>query len=165
MAGVFSHLRDLAQAGYRLVIITNQSAIGRGMCSEVDYQQLTQWMLQELAAQGIHLAGVYHCPHLPDDGCECRKPAPGMILRAAREHDLDLSTSWMIGDRESDMEAARRAGVARRVLIDPNRLDGPASDSADMIFSSLVEATRWIVGCRETSRMQGGMKRDDGCGA
>jgi D-glycero-D-manno-heptose 1,7-bisphosphate phosphatase len=115
--GCVDALKTLRQAGYALVIVTNQSGIGRGYYSEQDYQQLTQWYLQQLQQLGVDVLGVYHCPHTPEDGCHCRKPEPGLLLQAAAEHNVTMKESLMIGDKLSDMEAARAAGVSSCYLI------------------------------------------------
>ena len=123
--GAIAMLQRLAGEGYLLIVITNQSGIARGLYSEDDYQQLTRRYRDELARQGVDLAAVYHCPHHPEGivaefarACDCRKPAPGMILRAIREHDLDPASSMLIGDSERDLEAGRAAGVGRLLLVE-----------------------------------------------
>ncbi len=116
-AGVLATLPALVRRGYRIIVVTNQSGIGRGYFNEEQYRGLTAWMRQQLMEQHAPITAVYHCPHLPEDACECRKPEPGMLLDAARRHAVDLQRSWMIGDRETDIEAARRAGVAHTIRI------------------------------------------------
>jgi D-glycero-D-manno-heptose 1,7-bisphosphate phosphatase len=118
-------MQSLANEGYLLVVITNQSGIARGYFSEADYQLLTDRYLAALGAQGIRVAGVYHCPHHPQGtvaqftrSCDCRKPAPGMILRAIRELDIDPAASILIGDSERDIEAGRAAGIGRLVRVE-----------------------------------------------
>ena len=122
--GVLQGARRLAGLGYALVVVTNQSGIGRGMYGEDDFRRLTEWMVQAFASAGAAIAGVYFCPHHPTEAtgayrtaCRCRKPAPGMLLDAAAELHLDLPASVMFGDRASDMQAARAAGVGRRVVL------------------------------------------------
>lgn len=115
--GIFAVMRTLAEKGYLLVVVTNQSGIGRGYYTEDDFRRVTDWMLNRLEKENIEIAGVYSCPHSPEAGCDCRKPAPGMFLQALREHDIDPTVSWMIGDKSSDMEAAAAAGIQNRVLI------------------------------------------------
>jgi len=117
--GIFEALRAIAELGYRLIIVTNQSGIGRGFYSEEEFAALTEWMLAQLAGEGISIDGVFHCPHLPRDRCACRKPAPGMILEAARRLQIELRDSWLIGDRDSDIAAAHAAGIRRTILFDP----------------------------------------------
>ena len=121
LPGVPEALRSLGKAGYQLIVISNQSGIGRGFYSEADLEELNRRIahhLQELWA--IEMTGFYHCPHHPTDAlgdyltrCECRKPAPGMILRAAEEHNIDLAGSLLVGDKRSDIEAGKAAGVGR----------------------------------------------------
>jgi D-glycero-D-manno-heptose 1,7-bisphosphate phosphatase len=117
MPDVFPVLRELTVRGYALIIVTNQSGIGRGYYTVEDFETLTAWMRNRLAEEGVELAGVYSCPHSPESNCGCRKPAPGMFLQAICEHGIDPEQSWMIGDKPSDMEAAAAAGVRNRVLI------------------------------------------------
>ena len=121
--GAVDAMRRLAEAGYLLVIVTNQSGIARGLFDEAAYATLTRHMLEELARAGVAIAGVYHCPHL--DGCDCRKPAPGMIQRALGEHAIDATASILIGDKGSDIAAGRAAGVGRCFLVGGAR-DGDA---------------------------------------
>ena len=110
---IFDLCRKYASEGYIILIITNQAGIAKGLYTEVDFKKLTAWMLKQFRKHGIIISKVYHCPHHPDiDGlCECRKPAPGMILQAIREFDLDISECILIGDKETDLEAGRRAGI------------------------------------------------------
>lgn len=115
--GLFAALREFARAGYLLVVVTNQSGIGRGYYSEADFLKLSQYMLDELKKQEIKIEKIYHCPHAPEQNCPCRKPAPGMILRAASELCLDLKSSILIGDKQSDIQAAKQAGVGRAYLL------------------------------------------------
>jgi D-glycero-D-manno-heptose 1,7-bisphosphate phosphatase len=122
--GVLDGAHRLHALGFALVVVTNQSGIGRGLYSIGDYEQLTTWMKGRFAAVGAPLAGVYYCPHHPTDAqgayrrtCDCRKPAPGMLLAAAHELGIDLRASVLFGDKESDLLAARVAGVPVRVLL------------------------------------------------
>lgn len=109
LPGVTDSLRRLQDAGYLLIIITNQSGIARGYYSEKDFQKLNAWMINELRKQGVIITDVYYCPHLPDaqiedyrKDCECRKPKLGMYEQAVCEHDIDLSQSYAIGDKIRD---------------------------------------------------------------
>ena len=155
VAGVLPAAARLHRAGYALVVVTNQSGIGRGLYSEADFAALTDWMRAEFEAADAPLAGVYHCPHHPVDAtgahrvaCDCRKPAPGMLLRAARELDLDLSRSLMFGDRESDLQAAQAAGVQHRYLLATDGSGLPKASAtvpADACFSSLTAAVEKIL--------------------
>ena len=127
VAGAVDGMRRLQAAGFALVVVTNQSGIARGYYDEAALDRLHASLRASLAAQGIDLAAIEYCPHLPQAEvaryaleCDCRKPAPGMILRAARALDLDLAHSLLFGDKPSDIEAGRRAGVGRCVLLATN---------------------------------------------
>lgn len=117
MDGIFPVLRALAEKGYALIVVTNQSGIGRGYYTKEDFARVTEWMLAQFEAEGITIIAVYNCPHSPESNCACRKPAPGMFLKAIQDHSIDPSASWMIGDKSSDMQAAAAAGICNRVLL------------------------------------------------
>lgn len=152
LPGVVQGLRQLADAGYALVIITNQAGIAKGFYGESEYAVLTKYMCDLFARQGITLAGVYHCPHHPQGSvpayaidCACRKPAPGMLLRAAAELNLDLHRSVLVGDKPSDAAAGRSAGVRWTVLVESgHRLPDETSDIADHRCADLAQATAWV---------------------
>ncbi len=114
---IFDLLRLFVKYGYALFIVTNQSGIGRGYYTIEDFNTLTAWMVKRLEAEGIPIVSVHHCPHLPDEGCDCRKPALGMANAVLRHHAIDLSQSWMIGDKQSDIDFAHNAGIAHTVAI------------------------------------------------
>jgi D,D-heptose 1,7-bisphosphate phosphatase len=114
--GAIAALKELAGAGYRLIVVTNQSGIGRGMFTVDDMERVNQRLKDDLAKAGVSLDGIYYCPHRPDENCACRKPATGLVLQAAREHGLDLSKSWLIGDKCSDITAGRMANM-RTALV------------------------------------------------
>lgn len=147
-------MRVLTDAGYALVVVTNQAGIAKDLYDEATYSLLTRYMCELLASQGIMLAGVYHCPHHPEGRipslsieCGCRKPAPGMLLRATAELGLDLDRSVMVGDKISDTQAARLAGVARTALVETGHpLPDDALNHADYRCADLLEAARWITG-------------------
>lgn len=111
-------LRRLVAAGYLVIVITNQPGVALGLFDAVALERLAQALSDRLRVEGVELSGFYACPHAegPPD-CGCRKPAPGLLLQAAQEHQVDLSASWMIGDILNDVEAGRRAGC-RTVLLD-----------------------------------------------
>ncbi len=148
--GTLAACAQLHRWGFALVVVTNQTGVGRGLYTEADFQRLTAWMKDEFAAAGAPLAGVYHCPHHPEATlaafrrtCECRKPAPGLLLAAARELSLDLAHSVLFGDKSSDIEAATAAGVPQRVLLGINGGALPAADPASQAtarFASLADA-------------------------
>ncbi|MBV9773562.1 MAG: HAD family hydrolase, partial [Gemmatimonadetes bacterium] len=103
MPGAGEAVARLNRAGIPVVLVTNQSGIGRGYFTEADFRAVQARLAEVLAAAGARLDAVYYCPHGPDDGCDCRKPALGLWLRAAREMGLDLERSWYVGDRARDL--------------------------------------------------------------
>lgn len=111
-------LASLKKAGYLLVVVSNQSGIARGYYDEAALQELNACINRDLSELGINIDAFYHCPHHPQISgpCDCRKPAPGMILRAARELGIDLGASWLFGDKIADIEAARASGVRAALL-------------------------------------------------
>ncbi|MEO6891776.1 MAG: HAD family hydrolase [Ktedonobacteraceae bacterium] len=122
--GLGPELRTLQEAGFRLVVITNQAGIARGYFTEADLQDMHAYLTRELAQFGVQLAGIYYCPHHPEGvipelsrACDCRKPQPGMLLQAAQDLDLDLHSSWFIGDILDDVEAGNRADC-NTILVD-----------------------------------------------
>ena len=115
--GVAEGLSLLQSAGYRLAIVTNQSGIGRGLYTSEDFQDFQALLTRDLAARGVSIGAQYFCPHRPDEGCECRKPQPGLIRRACAELGASPGESWMVGDSETDMQLADRAGLRGGVLV------------------------------------------------
>lgn len=115
--GVFEALTHFQNLGYLVIIVTNQSGIGRGYYTEEDFQKLTAWMRKELLHVRIKIDAVYHCPHAPEANCACRKPQSGMFLKAIEDFDIDVKKSWMIGDKPSDIEAALGAGILNTILL------------------------------------------------
>ena len=141
LPGVFEALRAAQALDYALIVVTNQSGIARGYYSEEDYARLEAHMRSVFASEGVTFEGIYHCPHsLEVDGatpCACRKPQPGMILRAAADHAIDLALSILVGDKASDLAAASAVGVGRAYRV------GEAADSrslADVVRSLEISA-------------------------
>ena len=151
--GVFEACQAFHQAGYKIVIITNQSGIGRGYYTEEDFHHLTDWMKQEFANQGVPILDVYFCPHHPKKAqapylkvCDCRKPRPGMLLQAIAEHDLDAGESIMVGDKPSDMQAAANAGIRYKYLVTSGQaLSEDDKVLADAVYASLPELASAIL--------------------
>jgi len=110
LAGAGEALRTMKDLGFRLVLITNQSGIGRGYFPESMVHAQHERLTELLAPYGVEFDAIRFCPHTPGDGCECRKPMPGMLLDAGRELGSDFERSWMIGNAESDIAAGRAAG-------------------------------------------------------
>jgi len=149
--GIFELLREVQEQAYLLIVITNQAGIARGYYSEDDFHQLSHWMKARMKDKGIQLDAVYYCPFHPEHGIgkyrkksDCRKPAPGMIFKACRDFDIDLSASALIGDKNSDIAAGQRAGVGTNILFSPEALSRDEARSAFTI-SRLEEAKRLIL--------------------
>jgi D-glycero-D-manno-heptose 1,7-bisphosphate phosphatase len=117
--GIFEIISAYLNQGFLIIIITNQSGIARGYYTEDEYQKLTKWMINEFKTKGIDITKVYHCPHHPKvtGNCECRKPNPGMILKAINEFNINPANSILIGDKKSDILAGEKAGIGKNLYI------------------------------------------------
>jgi D-glycero-D-manno-heptose 1,7-bisphosphate phosphatase len=150
-------VRLINDAGLKAIVVTNQSGIARGMYTEGDLTAVHDRLIDQLGGQGARIDAVYYCPHHPDYGseryrkeCQCRKPQPGMLRAAAREHDIDLARSWVIGDKASDINLASAVG-ARGVLV----LTGYGSETLaqrerwpcepEFVSDNLLDAVRMIL--------------------
>ena len=114
-------LSSFHHAGFKIVIVTNQSAIGRGIMTYETAQDINNRLVKVIEKNGGRIDGVYVCPHKPEDQCNCRKPQPGLLFQAARELSLDLSSSWMIGDAWSDLLAGQAAGLREVIMVKTGR--------------------------------------------
>jgi histidinol-phosphate phosphatase family protein len=157
MPGSAEGLRALHAAGYRLVVISNQSGVARGLFPETALAAVEGRLRELLAEAGVPLGGFYYCPHHPQGSvaayaveCSCRKPQPGLILRAAREHGLDLAASWFVGDILNDVEAGRAAGCRTVLLDNGHETEGIVTPARqpDHTAADLAEAARIITGRR-----------------
>lgn len=138
-------LRQLKQSGYKLIVVTNQSGIGRGYFSENDYLAVEREFLRQLGKDLID--ATYYCADLPGMNSSRRKPAPGMIFEAQRDHHLDLARSFLIGDKTSDIECGRNAGV-RTILVQTGYGAQETNSRADWITRDLAGAAEIILGIR-----------------
>ena len=148
LPGAAQCLKVLADAGFLIVIATNQSGIGRGYFTESDLEAVHERLRSQLRNEGADFHAIYYCPHRPDDGCDCRKPKPGLILRAASDLGIDLGASYSIGDREWDVEAGRAAGT-RTILVTNGHARGDAMSRADHVATGLEDASRFILSSRK----------------
>lgn len=117
VCGIFDLVSLFQTKGYYIFIVTNQSGIGRGYYTLDDFKKLTDWMIEEFSQKGILISKVFYCPHKPEDQCNCRKPKIGMIEQALEEFNIDLEHSWMIGDKQSDIDLAHNAHIANSIAI------------------------------------------------
>lgn len=153
----FEAIRKVNEAGFRVVVVTNQSGVGRGFLSEDDLASLHQKMTSALAAGGARLDAIYYCPHHDQAvdpryrvECDCRKPRPGMALRAARAFDLDLAASYMIGDKVEDVQFGLAAGAAP-ILVRTGYGEASAVKLTGLgihpaaVASGILEAVDWLL--------------------
>jgi D-glycero-D-manno-heptose 1,7-bisphosphate phosphatase len=135
--GIIELCRYYQDNGYKIFVVTNQSGIARGYYTQDDFNILTKWMLKEFLKYGIEISKVYHCPHHPDISgeCACRKPHAKMLFDAAKEFDIDLKNSIIIGDKERDIEAGLNAGLTKSYLYDESKMI--KSSKATKIVSKL----------------------------
>ena len=159
LPGAVAALRSLREQGYLLVVITNQSGIARGMYSEEDYERLTAHMTRMLAAAGAAPHASFYCPHLPDAAvarfrvdCDCRKPRAGMLRQAIEQWSVDVTESILVGDRASDVQAGRAAGVGRCYLVRSGKpLDEADIAQADAVFADLADCVRHVLALRQSN--------------
>ncbi len=158
--GVFEACRQARALGYQLVVVTNQAGIGRGLFSEEEFQELTSWMCARFADEGAEIARVYHAPTHPEEGVGIykresidRKPGPGMLLKARDALGLDLAASALVGDRETDIEAALGAGVGQSLLVDSP--EAPDETKADAVVDSLADAVAWLAANGASASVRG----------
>ena len=143
--GIFDVCLYFQSLGYKIIIITNQSGISRGYYSHSDYQKVTQWMLDQFKYKNINILDVFHCPHGPDSTCDCRKPKPGMFLKAKDKYNTDMEKSWMIGDKERDTIAANSAGIVNTILIRSSHRIDESNSNAKIILDSIQQAKQIIT--------------------
>ena len=146
ISGVFETLKFFQELKYLLIIITNQSGIGRGYYTEKDFHVLNNWMLKEFEKRGIKITKVYYSPYHPEHGVGqyrktmfCRKPNPGMILQAKEEYNIDLNKSILIGDKESDIQAGINAGVKINILVNNGKKFNENNIESDYIIKSIKD--------------------------
>lgn len=143
--GAIEACQQIKQKGYLLILVTNQSGIGRGYYTEAEFHNLTEWMDWSLADRGVDLDGIYYCPHHPEaevaefkQECDCRKPAPGMLLTAAKELKVNMAKSYFVGDKTADIMAGKAAGVATNVLVETGKpLTQEGIEQADLVVKDL----------------------------
>ena len=142
---VFDALSILTKAGFELVIVTNQSGVAKGIVTIENLDQIHKNMATDGAKYGIKYAGFYYAPYSVESNHHMRKPNPGMLEAGAKDLGIDLKSSWMVGDRMTDVEAGRRAGTRTVLLAGVETPEGSSFDGPDAFVSDLFEAAKFIV--------------------
>jgi D-glycero-D-manno-heptose 1,7-bisphosphate phosphatase len=151
LPGVVEGIGLLNRAGFSVIVVTNQRCIAKGLMTEADLKSMHERMTEVLARAGATIHGVFYCPHDTDPPCDCRKPAPGMLLNAARSQGIELTASWMIGDSDSDVAAGKNAGcktarlLSADVTLNQTARRSPTMGDADIVTPSLLDAVREIL--------------------
>ena len=157
----YKAIRLINESGMKAVVISNQAGVARGLFTEDFVKMINEYLQTALRQKGAYIDNFYYCPHHPTEGlepyrqvCECRKPAPGMLLQAAQDLNIDLTNSYLVGDRFNDMEAAKIAGV-KGILVKTGfgqgllQDDGPdratPQNEPDFIAADILEAVKWIL--------------------
>ena len=146
-----SAIQKLAQSNIKTIVITNQSALHRGLISRETLDTIHAAMTAEVRSRGGRIHDIFYCPHTPQENCTCRKPAPGMIENAQSKHGIDLSMAGMVGDSAKDIACARRAGVRYAVLVKTGNVLKARQELDDMnlnpdrVAADLYEAAEWLI--------------------
>jgi len=143
--GIFDVCIYFQNLGYKIIIVTNQSGISRGYYSENDFQNITNWMLAQFKKNDINILDVFHCPHLPDSHCNCRKPKPGMLLNARYKHNINMQNSWIIGDKEADIMAGINSGINNTILVQNSHKIDELNSKARFIIDSIQQTNKIIT--------------------
>jgi D-glycero-D-manno-heptose 1,7-bisphosphate phosphatase len=151
ITGSIEAIRLLTLSGFTSIVITNQSALARKLISPGELDRIHAMMKDAIVSGGGKITDIFFCPHMPGDGCKCRKPAPGLLLQAQRKYNIDLSKSIMVGDSAKDIECARNAGCGQAVLVKSGKDDQAEhilktkQIVADYTAKNLYDAANWIV--------------------
>jgi len=139
LPGAAEGIKLLNEHGFKVVVVTNQSGIARGYFTERTLAEIHDKMITQLAEHGARVDAIYYCPHHPDDNCDCRKPKPKMVFQAARDLDIDLSQSYVVGDSEMDVELARQAGCKVGIRV------GEPGGMGDLVAVSFSDAVHRVI--------------------
>ncbi len=151
LPGSLEAIRNLTVNGFVNIVITNQSAVPRQLISIDELESVHNMMARTVAQNGGEIKAVFYCPHMPEDGCDCRKPEPGLINQAREKYGIDLSSAVMVGDNAKDIECARRAGCGRAVLVRSGQDDDVEAELktrqilVDYVAKDLYSAAEWII--------------------
>jgi len=147
LAGSLEAIAGLKKAGFRVVVVSNQSGIGRGLLTVASLEAINRKMMEAVTVAGGELAGIYCCPHMPVDNCDCRKPRPGLLLQVAEDFGISLNNIPVIGDKASDLEMARRVGARPLLVLTGYGQETVASlvDESAEIFCDLASAAANLI--------------------
>jgi len=143
--GIFDMLHRIQNHNYLIFIVTNQSGIGRGFFSEYDFLVLTDWMIGEFRKESIFIEKVLYCPHSPHINCQCRKPKSGLIDNLLANYPLNLKESWMVGDKESDLELAVNCGISNTIFVQKDLGNHNLKFAPRHILNSLSEFSKIVI--------------------
>ena len=147
LPGALDTIKQATDEGYRIIIISNQSAIGRGMCSKETIDEIMSNMVETIEAHGGKIKDIFYCPHTPDDKCKCRKPEPDLFLQAAEKYNIKLTNTWFVGDKLTDVAVAMRVGT-KPILIRGGKPVPDMSvteDDAAAVVNNLSEAFEYLL--------------------
>lgn len=158
LPGAKKAVARLSEAGLDIVIVTNQSSINRGIVSTKVVDEINQRMICELEKVGGKVKAVFVCPHRPEEGCDCRKPRPGLLKQAAGELDLDLEGCYLVGDSSWDIEAGRKVGCRTVLVLSGLTSEEEAAEAvkADYVALDLEEAAHWIIKDAQERKVESG---------
>lgn len=145
--GAAEAVKKLNNIGIKVIVISNQSGVGRGYFSEKDLARVNKRLIDLLSSYGARIDAIYYCPHHPDDNCECRKPKPGLLKKAALEHSVDLTRSYVVGDKKTDVELAGNAG-SKGILVKTGFGSGQLKTMASaplFVAEDILDAAEWII--------------------
>ena len=142
--GVFEACQYFQKLNYKIIIVTNQSGIFRGFYTAEDYELITKWMTNQFSKNGIEILDVFSCHHGPTSNCKCRKPKPGMFISANEKYNIDMDNSWMLGDKETDIQAANNAGITNTILVRSGHIIQESKSKAKFIIDSISNSTEVI---------------------
>ena len=143
--GIFSTCTHFLNLGYEIIIVTNQSGIARGYYNENDFKILSVWMINCFKEKNINILDIFHCPHNEKSNCKCRKPRPGMLLDAKEKYNIDMQNSWLIGDKESDIIAAKNSGIENTVLVRSGHKIDELNSKAKFFMGSIQDVRNLIM--------------------
>lgn len=145
LPGALEGLQAMRDLGLGLVVVSNQSGVGRGMFGEAEVRAVNARLAELLAQGGVEMAGWYHCPHAPEAGCQCRKPAPGLLLAAARDLGFEAAQAFVVGDKASDVELGRRCGAGSILVRTGKGLQAQSRCTPDHVADDLRGAAAYMA--------------------